>query len=141
MNGPLPKKTPRLSPEAARKVDDDDRQHIAHSQRPDKSDIRRMRREYRLLCVAQAPVERVFWQLEQCKAQLADQLANEGVAPFCKPRRGVHSTFDEDTNELGGGSKPASTANGFDCAKYKQQPREPSQQSGKESSDGSELGF
>ena len=59
-----------------------------HSPRPNKPDIRRMRREYRLLCEAQAPFERVFWQLEQRKGQLADQLANEGVAPFCRPRRG-----------------------------------------------------
>ena len=36
--------TPRLDSEAARKVDDDDGEHIVHSQRPDKSDIRRLRR-------------------------------------------------------------------------------------------------
>ena len=80
--------TPRLDSEAARKVDDDDGEHIVHSQRPDKPDIARMRREYRRLCEIKAPVERVFWQLEQFKGQLADQLANEGVAPFCRPRRG-----------------------------------------------------
>ena len=30
----------------------------------------------------QAPIERTFWELEQCKGQLADQLANEGAMPF-----------------------------------------------------------
>ena len=54
-----------------------------------KSDIRRMRREYRLLCEAQAPIERVFWELEQRKAQLADRLANEGASPFCRPRGSI----------------------------------------------------
>jgi hypothetical protein len=79
--------TPRLDSEAARKIDEDDRQHIVHSQRPDKPDIRRMRREYQLLCEAQAPIERAFWQLEQRKGRLADQMANEGVTQFCRPRQ------------------------------------------------------
>ena len=55
-----------------------------------KTDIRRMRREYRLLCEAQAPIERVFWEIEQRKGQLADQLANEGIKPFCRPRNSGH---------------------------------------------------
>jgi hypothetical protein len=50
--------------------------------------VRKLHAEYRLLCDAQAPIERIFWQLEQRKGKLADQLANEGVAPFCRPRRG-----------------------------------------------------
>ena len=44
-------------------------------------------REYRLICRMIRPIERAFWQLEQRKGQLADQLANEGVRPFCEPRR------------------------------------------------------
>jgi hypothetical protein len=72
--------------------------------RPGKPDIRRMRREYRLLCEAQAPIERVFWQLEQRKGQLADQLANEGVAPFCRPRRAGQSLRKRLTRK--GGSMP-----------------------------------
>ena len=81
------KATPRLDSEAARKVDDDDGEHIVHFQAPDK-DIARLRQEYLALCEAQAPFERIFWQIEERKGQLADQLANEGVAPFCRPRRG-----------------------------------------------------
>ena len=58
------------------------------SRRADKDKIRRLRLEYQMLSEVQAPLERAFWRLEQRKAQLADQLANEGVAPFCRPRRG-----------------------------------------------------
>jgi hypothetical protein len=79
--------TPRLDTEAARKVNDD-RQHIVHPRRPGKTDVRRMQREYRLLCEAQAPIERAFWRLEQRKGRLADRLANEGIAPFCRPASG-----------------------------------------------------
>ena len=95
--------TPRLDSEAARKVDDD-WEHIVHSQRPDKPDIRRMRWEYRLLCEAQAPFECVFWQLEQAKAILADALARENVAPFCRPRRGGQRLRKRFTRK--GGSSP-----------------------------------
>ena len=34
--------------------------------------------EYRLIATLQWPFEIVFWKLEQKKARLADQLANEG---------------------------------------------------------------
>jgi hypothetical protein len=90
---------------------EDDSQHIVHFQRPDNRDIRRMRREYRLLCEAQAPVERVFWQLEQRKGQLADQLANEGVAPFCTPRRGGQRLRKRLTRKGGSPCRAATAAN------------------------------
>jgi hypothetical protein len=60
---------------------------VGISQRPHEPDIRRLRREYRILCELQLPLERLFWQLEQRKGQLIDQLANLGVAPFCFPRK------------------------------------------------------
>ena len=49
-----------------------------------------MRAEYRLLCEVQAQIERAFWAIEQRKGQLADQLANEGIKPFCRPRNSGH---------------------------------------------------
>jgi hypothetical protein len=52
--------------------------------------VRRLRAEYQLLCKVQAPIERAFWALEQRKVQLADQLANEGIKPFCRPRMSGH---------------------------------------------------
>ena len=53
--------------------------------------VRRLRSEYQLLCKVQAPIERAFWALEQRKGQLADQLANEGIKPFCRPRNSGHA--------------------------------------------------
>jgi hypothetical protein len=52
--------------------------------------VRRLRAEYQLLCKVQAPIERAFSALEQRKGQLGDQLANEGIKPFCRPRRSGH---------------------------------------------------
>jgi hypothetical protein len=51
-----------------------------------------MKEEYRLVCAVQAPLERVlrvFWELEQRKGQLADQLANNGI--LVSPRRRVEA--------------------------------------------------
>ena len=50
------------------------------------SDIRSLRREYRLTCKELALIERVFWDFVRRKALLKDQLANAGVQPFCEPR-------------------------------------------------------
>jgi hypothetical protein len=79
---------PRLDTEATHKVDDDDIRPIVRSKTPGKADIRRLRQEYQLLCRMQAPIERAFWRLEQRKGRLADRLANEGIAPFCRPASG-----------------------------------------------------
>lgn len=78
--------TPRLD-EAARKVDDDDRQDIVQSKKTDNADVRRLLAEYRSLCRELAPLGRRFWELEQKRARIRDLLANLGAA-FCRPRRG-----------------------------------------------------
>ena len=54
-----------------------------------KANIRQLRRDYQLLCQMLKPIERIFWAIEQRRTQLADQLANEGVPPFCTPRRSI----------------------------------------------------
>lgn len=77
---------PRLSTEATRKSTNDET-NIIPSQKPGKPNISRVQREYRLICEVQAPIERIFWRLEQRKAYLTDRLANAGVSPFCRPRR------------------------------------------------------
>ena len=82
------KATPELETRAQRNVELlDDAVSLPPAIAQCKSDVRRLASEYQLLCEAQAPIERVFWELEQRKAQLADRLANEGAAPFCRPRR------------------------------------------------------
>lgn len=84
---PVPKSaTPRLVTRAARKANNEER-HIARTGRPGKADIHKLRADYRLLCKVQAPIAHAFWALEQRKVQLADRLANEGVKPFCRPRK------------------------------------------------------
>ena len=86
-----PNAAPELLTPAQRNVELlDDSVSLPSAIAQSKTDIRRMRREYRLLCEAQAPIERVFWEIEQRKGQLADQLANEGIKPFCRPRRSGH---------------------------------------------------
>jgi hypothetical protein len=52
--------------------------------------VRRMCAEYGLLCELIAPIERTLWRLLQRKERLADELANEGVKPFCEPQRSAH---------------------------------------------------
>jgi hypothetical protein len=59
---------------------------IPQGEPPRKPDIRRLRAEYRRLCLALEPLERAFWRLEQRRSRLADALANAGVKEFCKPR-------------------------------------------------------
>jgi hypothetical protein len=90
MNG-LPNATPERQTPARRNVELlDDAVSLPSAIAKRKTDIRRLRMKYRLLCEVQAPIERVFWELEQRKSQLADQLANEGATPFCRPRRSGH---------------------------------------------------
>jgi hypothetical protein len=44
--------------------------------------------EYRVLCALQAPLERAFWAVTQRRAQIADRLANLGLAEFAEPAEG-----------------------------------------------------
>jgi hypothetical protein len=79
--GPPEKAAPRLVIPGRRKVSIDwtTANSYTSAAQPSSADIRRMRREYRLLCQLLAPLEKIFWELEQRRASMADRLANEGV--------------------------------------------------------------
>jgi hypothetical protein len=58
---------------------------IPQGEPPRKPDIRRLRAEHRALCQMLAPIEQIFWEIAQKRAQVADALARAGVEEFCEP--------------------------------------------------------
>ena len=88
---PPQKEDPRFSGvgQKPNQLDDDELcRLIPHGGPPRKRDIRRLRAEHRALCQMLAPIEQIFWEIAQKRAQIADKLANQGVVPFCRPASG-----------------------------------------------------